>query len=88
MLPAFPALYKDLQYCASMIRIQFMRKFVVYRNHGQNAAIEADEDPVEDSLGFSFRRKGVTIARFRWAHIQGWEENLVKPRAKSTAAKR
>jgi len=64
-----------------------MRNFIVYRDHGTPAKIESDEDPHEDTLSLFFTRKGKVISRFRWAHIHGWEENLVKPRAKKPAAK-
>ena len=86
VLPAFPALYKDLQYCASMIRILSMRKFKVYRDHGTPANIEADEDVIEEQKGIVFKRKGKIIAKFHWENIHGWEENLAKPR--STTAKK
>ena len=64
-----------------------MRKFIVYRDHGHNAVIESDEDPIENTLGFEFKRDGKTVAVFRWTHIHGWEENLTTPRAKKTTAK-
>ena len=60
-----------------------MRKFIVYRNHGHNAVVEADENPVVDKLGFEFRRKGQVVAMFRWDHIHGWEEDLTTSRAKA-----
>ena len=65
-----------------------MRKFIVYRDHGTPAHIESDEDVGEEQKGIVFRREGKVIAKFHWENIHGWEENLTKPRAKSTTAKR
>ena len=65
-----------------------MRKFIVYRDHGSPAHIEADEDVAEATKAIIFRRKGNVIAKFHWENIHGWEENLTKPRAKSTTAKK
>ena len=65
-----------------------MRNFIVYRDHGSPAHIESDEDVTEDTKAIIFRRKGKVIAKFHWENIHGWEENLTKPRAKSTTAKK
>ena len=55
-----------------------MKKILVYRAHGAPANIETDEEPIEDTLNLMFKRKGRVIAKFRWAHIHGWEEDLSK----------
>lgn len=65
-----------------------MKKILVYREHGTPANIETDEEPIEDTLNLIFKRKGRVIAKFRWAHIHGWEEDLTKNKAKPAAAKK